>query len=79
MLTGEFECSEVAQILAVNPPATKDVHDIVYKGGCVALTRRRDVSDTLQFRPLPRHGVEHPGVVVVIATIGTSEPMTRSA
>ena len=64
-VTGDLEAREVAEILAVGPTTTKDVHNVVDHTGRVALPRHGNVADTLELGPRHRGKVPAPRVIVV--------------
>lgn len=71
--TGNLECTQVTEVLAINAPATEDVDYIVHHCRRVPLTWRRNEADAVQLRPCVGRSVERPCIVVVVLAISTSE------
>jgi hypothetical protein len=74
MRTSDFERGDIAQVNAVGPAATEDVHDVVDESGGMAFAGSREIANALELCPAPEGGIEYPGVIEMLLAVGSSKP-----
>lgn len=60
-----LERSQITQILTVDVPPSKDVHDVAHNGRCVPFPSDGQETDAFEFGPFSTGNVVRPRVVVV--------------
>lgn len=71
--TGDFECSQITQVLTVHSTPTKNIHDIIHKCCSMPLTGGRYETDTVQLCPFTSSNVERPSIIIMELAVRASK------